>query len=521
MSTAENRASIASQNLLWEPGLLDAIRDGVVAIDSAGTIQHVNLAALRIFGYTPGELIGRSIVVLMPPEYRVRHDARFQNTQGVMQGPLATEGLTVEALRKDGSRIPVHITLSEIHTGERTYFTGVVEDLSEQILARKQLERQHERYEHAFRLTSDGIWDWDVKTRKFYYSDRTKELLRLDGNANIFQSHRSLLGYFLNGSWPEIPPVTETWNTEVEIEAADGSRKWILSRGEVVFDDAGEATRFVGALTDISAQKQAISDLRAMADTLAERVRERTAELLHANKELEQASQAKDAFLANMSHELRTPLNAVLGICEAAMEGVYGSLQEAQLNALSIIDESGRHLLQLINDVLDLAKIGAGRLEMDIAAISMCDLFESASAVITPIADKQGLQIVFRLEQADLQLTSDGRRLRQILLNLLSNAAKFTPAGGRIEVGASQVGEDVQIWVEDTGIGIPEDLQDLIFEPFRQVDNSLARRFEGTGLGLALVTQLVAALRGDITVKSKVGEGARFTLTFPNTTDSR
>lgn len=515
MSITSQTDSFAAHRFHWEAGLLDAIRDGVVAIDSGGIIRHVNLAANRIFGYEPGELVGESITILMPIDSREQHRSRIKNPHGIMRGSLATEGLTVEGLRKDGSSVLVHITFSEIATRGRTYYTGVVEDLSERILARKQLERQHERYEHAFSVTSDGIWDWDTKGGKFYYSNRAKEMLGLESHSNIFQVHRRILGYAMNADYPLLPPIIDNWQTEFAITLPNGSVRWILSRGKVLYSETGEAIRYVGAVTDISPQKKALNEVREMAASLSDRVRERTAELSRANAELEQASQAKDDFLANMSHELRTPLNAILGICESIAEGTYGELNECQSSALAVLEESGRHLLKLINDILDLAKIGSGKLDFDYGPVGVMDLLEGSAGFVSVQAQKKDIRLTIDAPPSDSVVYGDGRRLKQILINLLSNAVKFTPSGGTIVVGAKLSGDTLHIWVEDTGIGIPEEHLTSIFEPFRQVDGRLSRMYEGTGLGLALVSKLIQAAGGVISVKSAVGEGTRFAITLP------
>jgi signal transduction histidine kinase/ActR/RegA family two-component response regulator len=262
---------------------------------------------------------------------------------------------------------------------------------------------------------------------------------------------------------------------------------------------------------------QRTAALAAERALLAQRVEERTADLRAANAELARAARLKDEFLASMSHELRTPLNAILGVTEALESEIYGDLTVRQHNSLRTITESGQHLLGLINDILDLAKIGAGRLELCFEPVDMLAIAEASVRLVKPIADQKKLKIVMTFDPAVQMLEADARGLKQILVNLLSNAVKFTPAGG--EVGLEIRGElahgQVYCCVWDSGIGIADNDLARIFQPFVQIDGRLAREYVGTGLGLALVARLVDLHGGSIAVASTVGQGSRFTVTLP------
>ena len=268
---------------------------------------------------------------------------------------------------------------------------------------------------------------------------------------------------------------------------------------------------------EVEERKRAEEALRKAHDELEMRVNERTAELSRVNAELARANRLKDEFLANMSHELRTPLNVILGMAEALQEGIHGSLNEKQRNALRTLEESGRHLLTLINDVLDLSKIGAGKLELEIMPVTIQTICQASLRMIKQMAHKKQVNIATRFDPAVTTLRADGRRLKQILVNLLSNAVKFTPAGGEIglEVQGDPEQHVVSLTVWDTGIGIaPEDMNRL-FQPFVQLDASLARKYEGSGLGLSLVYRMVEMHGGSVTLKSEVGKGSRFTISLP------
>lgn len=250
---------------------------------------------------------------------------------------------------------------------------------------------------------------------------------------------------------------------------------------------------------------------------LARRVDEQTADLRRANAELARAARMKDEFLANMSHELRTPLNTILGLSEALQEQVYGTLHERQVRALRNIEESGRHLLALINDILDVSKIEAGKLILEPKPVDVESLCQSSLGLVRQIAYKKQIEICYTPDPAVTILQADERRLKQILVNLLSNAVKFTPEGGKI--GLDVVGDPQKEWVSfavsDSGVGIAEaDIQRL-FQPFVQLDSRLARHHEGSGLGLALVYRMAELHGGSVSVSSEIGCGSRFTVTLP------
>jgi signal transduction histidine kinase len=232
-------------------------------------------------------------------------------------------------------------------------------------------------------------------------------------------------------------------------------------------------------------------------------------------RELEAASRHKSEFLANMSHELRTPLNAIIGFSEVLHERMFGELNEKQAEYVQDIHASGRHLLSLINDILDLSKIEAGKLELEPSEFDLPNTIEGTLTLVRERAARHGLQIGFALDQQLGTVVADERKVRQILLNLLSNAVKFTPDGGRIEVRAGLAEGAAQISVSDTGIGIAPEDHAAIFEEFRQVGNDQMRKREGTGLGLTLARKFVELHGGRIWVDSTLGRGSTFTFTLP------
>jgi signal transduction histidine kinase len=243
-------------------------------------------------------------------------------------------------------------------------------------------------------------------------------------------------------------------------------------------------------------------------------------ELEQTNVELIRATRMKDEFLATMSHELRTPMNAILGMTEALQDEIFGEINAQQLKALATVERSGNHLLELINDILDVSKIASGQIELDYQNTAIISLCQQSLEFIKPQAAKKSIQIENKLPIDLPNLYIDQRRIRQVLINLLNNAVKFTPEGGCIilEVIYPTVIKQqnyLQIKVQDTGIGIaPENLK-KVFEPFIQVDSSLNRKYEGTGLGLALVKRIVEMHHGEVTLTSELGVGSCFAIALP------
>ena len=242
---------------------------------------------------------------------------------------------------------------------------------------------------------------------------------------------------------------------------------------------------------------------------------EKNRTLEHLYEALEAASRHKSEFLANMSHELRTPLNAIIGFSEVLLERMFGEVNAKQVEYLEDILSSGRHLLSLINEILDLSKVEAGRMELEIAVFDLPQALESALTLVRERATRRGLTLDLSLDERLGTFVGDERKIRQVVLNLLSNAVKFTPEGGRVGVAATLANGAVQIAVTDTGIGIAPEDQEAIFEEFRQVGGDYSQKREGTGLGLTLAKKFVELHGGTIWVKSEVGRGSTFTFTLP------
>ena len=238
-------------------------------------------------------------------------------------------------------------------------------------------------------------------------------------------------------------------------------------------------------------------------------------EIQDKSRQLETANQHKSEFLANMSHELRTPLNAIIGFSEVLLERLFGELNEKQDDYLKDIHSSGRHLLSLINDILDLSKVEAGRMELDLTTFDLPSAISNAMTLIRERAQRHAIALALDADPALGEAVADERKFKQILLNLLTNAVKFTPDGGRVEVSARRDADDMVVAVHDTGIGIAAEDQAAVFEEFRQVGRHYTNKQEGTGLGLALTRKFVELHGGRIWLESEPGKGSTFTFTIP------
>jgi PAS domain S-box-containing protein len=301
---------------------------------------------------------------------------------------------------------------------------------------------------------------------------------------------------------------------QVEYKRRDGSRFWISISGKAIRDEEGNILYYEGTIEDITQQKQAEAELIQYREHLEELVRERTAELEIAKTKAESADRLKSAFLATMSHELRTPLNSIIGFTGILIQRLGGPLNEEQDKQLNMVYNSAKHLLELINDVLDISKIEAEQLKVVSETFDLRDSLEKVIKSTRPLADKKGLELSVSVASEIGLIKSDCRRVEQILLNLISNSIKFTEQGF-VRMNCEFNENKVIIAVKDSGIGIKQEDMDILFKAFQQIETGITRKYDGTGLGLSICKKLAHLLGGEIEVVSEWGVGSTFSLILP------
>ena len=415
-------------------------------------------------------------------------------------------------LRPDGSINWFYVQIAqEMDADGRVIgYIGTLTDISD----RKRIEAELAESETKFRRLVEGandlIWSQDQDGRFTYLSPQFQTLFGWEPSEWIRKSFIELVHpadrpWVIPDHRQDILLKRRSNSPEFRHRHRDGHYIWVRVSATPILNSEGISIGRQGILTDISDRKQ------------AEAVMEQQLAVIEAaNRELARATRLKDEFLANMSHELRTPLNAILGMAEGLQEEVFGAIGDRQRRALQTIERSGSHLLELINDILDVAKIEAGQIELECSPVSVTHLCESSLAFVKQQMFQKRIRLETRLPAQLPHLLMDERRIRQVLINLLNNAVKFTPEGGQIFLEVSRLDpERLRIAVRDTGIGIaPENVRKL-FQPFIQIDSALNRQYQGSGLGLALVKRLVELHGGRVELTSELGVGSCFAIDLP------
>ncbi len=382
-------------------------------------------------------------------------------------------------------------------------FIGTLVDITERKQVEVVLRQAEERFRTLVEASSDWVWEIDAQGIYTYVSPKVTHILGYMPDEIIGKTPFDLMlpaeAVRVKSIFTDISNNCKPFEyLENNVIHKNGHIIICESSGIPVFDIDNRLTGYRGIDRDIT-------------------LRHKTYELSLANAELARTSRLKDEFLANMSHELRTPLNAILALSEGLQEQVYGPLNDKQLKFLHSIETSGRHLLTLINDILNLSKIEAGKLELDIETVILKEICQASLEFVKHMAYKKRIKIYSYFNHLNESIQADERCLKQVLVNLLSNAVKFTEEGGEIglKTELNKITKVVKITVWDTGIGIAEANKSILFKPFVQIDSSLARRHGGTGLGLALVRRLTEKHNGTISVESTLGEGSQFIISLP------
>ncbi|HWZ95681.1 MAG TPA: PAS domain S-box protein [Opitutaceae bacterium] len=525
---AEGKEAVLKAGAL-QNAILNSANFSSIATDAKGVIQIFNVGAERMLGYAAVDVLNKITPADISDPQEVIARAKALSAELATTIAPGFEALVFKAsrgiediyeltyIRKDGSRFPAVVSVTALRDVQEIIIGYLL--IGTDNTARREVEEERLKLDQRLRdqqfytrsliesnidalMTTDplGIIT-DVNKQMETLTGCTRDELIGAPFKNCFTDpERAKAGIKL------VLNERKVTDYELTARARDGKETLVSYNATTFYDRERKLQGVFAAARDVTEKKAAEVALRQAHDGLR-----------RANAELDQTGRLKDEFLANMSHELRTPLNAILGLSEALLEQVSGSLTPRQVKSITTISTSGAHLLTLINDILDLSKIESGKLELNPDTVKVKEFCESCLVFVRTQAMQKHIDVAFEYDGRLEKFSADPKRLKQILVNLLTNAVKFTPEGGRIglTVAAPKGGHVVRFTVWDTGIGITPENEQKLFRAFTQIDSGLTRAQEGTGLGLAMVAKLVELHGGNVALESKLGEGSRFIVTLP------
>jgi PAS domain S-box-containing protein len=460
--------------------VIDATLDAMIVIDADTVVTAFNPAAERMFGFGKDQVIGRVLAEMLIPE-RFREAHRLGVRRNIDAGAKSlSRRVELYALRADGTEFPIELSLSRLDTEGTPSFSGSIRDLTD----RDRLSESQQWLAMVVAAAPVILFSCDAAGTVTLAEGRAISLLgvgtSLTVGSNVFE--------VLDGIPEAVEHVRrglagESFVGAIHLEAID---LWLETSYDPIRNDAGQVIGMVALATDIS-----------------DRVRGDAAR---------QESDAKSRLVAIVNHEVRTPLNSILGFAELLKLERVGPLNEKQTRYVTNVEAAGRHLLALVNDSLDLSKMAAGKMDLEIARLAVAEIVEEAAGQVQPLIEEHGLEIELDFGAEACWVEADRRRLLQILWNLLSNAIRHTAAGGKLRIHCNAAGEQVEIVVSDTGVGMAADQLARIFEDYTQV----GVKADGTGLGLPVSRRLAQLMDGDIGVVSEPGAGSSFTITLPS-----
>ncbi|MBD2667322.1 signal transduction histidine kinase [Richelia sinica FACHB-800] len=492
---------------------------GIFRVETTGQCVYVNERWSQMTGRTTESGLGWGWLDAVHPEDRDRIVPEFQ--LALKQGKIYRQ--EARCLHTDGQIkwFDCQAVPETDPQGQVIGYIGTVTDITERKHNEQELHKLSARLSLALSSGGFGIWEWDIVANTLVWDEGMYDLYGVKSS-----DFSGAYDAWMKGMHPDDRAHAEAfslrarrgeteYDTEFRVIHPDGSIHFIKAYALIQRNQQGEALRMIGINYDITKLKEAEAQLQQSNE-----------QLLQINIELARATRLKDEFLATMSHELRTPLNAVLGMSEGLQDEVFGEINEKQRKAIATIERSGKHLLELINDILDLSKIESGTLELQLSPVSVKTLCDESLIFINQIASKKNIHISTHIAENLGLIHVDQRRMRQVLINLLNNAVKFTSPGGAVslKVWVTET-DDATVYspssphlcfaIADTGIGIDANNINKLFQPFIQLDSSLNRQYSGTGLGLALVKRIINLHGGTVTVTSEVGKGSCFTVCIP------
>jgi PAS domain S-box-containing protein len=513
----------------WE-SLLEASPVAIIGLSAAGNVLLWNVAAERIFGWAAEQVIGKPLPTIpagSEPEFSHILDSQMQ---GIPQ-----RSRDVVRRRKDGSLIYLKLWTAPLcdTDGRIQGKLSILADASEthraeqerlQLVTSEQDAREHarsmERFQELLEAAPDGIIEVNADGQIVLMNAATEQMFGYSRDELLGQAVDQLIPLELRDrhrhhrSAYHHAPVRRPMGTGMRLQAQrkDGSRFPVeISLSPV---RSAEGFRVSAIIRDVTDRQKADDHFREMQTRLTTELTSANQELEVRSREAEEANRMKSEFLASISHELRTPLHTIIGFSELLGEEIEGPLNEKQRRFVDHVHRDSLHLLELINDILDLSKIEAGKLDLHLDVFNAMDIVQEAANSVASVARTKG--IALKIESRPLlTVNADRVRLKQILLNLLSNAVKFTPEHGAISVECSADDRCAYFCVIDTGLGIPGHEQEAIFDKFHQVGSTTKGVREGTGLGLAITRHLVEQHGGRIEVQSELGRGSRFSFTLP------